>query len=89
MSWQVKIQSINFVVAPNIVQEVEISYREGGKSDPWSTPVTVYFNPDGTINGTPNPYIINNIDDAWASIEIRCVNTCNAIEETETFNKPA
>lgn len=86
--WQIKIQSANFQVPPTALQETQISFRKAGTSDAFSSPVTVKFNADGTINGSPNPYIINNISDAWAGVEVKTVNTCNAEEVLQTFNKP-
>lgn len=88
MSWLLKIASINFAAPPTGNQTVQISYRQGGTSGAFSTPVSVTFNPDGTINSTPNPYIISAIDDSWNSIDVKSVNTCNSMEVLKTFFKP-
>ena len=86
--WQLNISSINWSTPPITDQTVDIAYREGGSTAYFTTDGSAVFKPDGTINGTPNPFVISDIDDAWASIEIRMINECNEIEVFQTFNKP-
>lgn len=86
--WQLNINSINWTTPPITNQTVDISYREGGSSAYFTLAGTVIFKPDGTISGTPNPFVISDISDAWATLEVQMVNECNGLDVTQTFNKP-
>lgn len=88
MSWLYKLTSMNFEAPPTGNQSVDISFRKGGTTDAFSSPVTVVFKPDGTINGLPNPYIITGIDDSWATIDIKSTNQCNGIDVITNVAKP-
>lgn len=89
MSWQIKITSINWTVAPSGNQTVDISYRQGGSSGAYTTSGTAVFDASGAIVGTPDPFIIGGIDDSWTSVEVKSVNECNSVDVSTTFNKPA
>lgn len=88
MSWLINITSINWAAPPVSNQTVDVSYRHGGTSDAFTAAGSITFKPDGTINGTPNPFVISNIDDTWTSVEVDSVNTCNGTHVVTTFNKP-
>lgn len=88
MSWLYKLTSIAFAAPPTGNQSVDISFRQGGTSGAFTTPATVIFKPDGTINGIPNPYIITGIDDSWTTMDIKSTNQCNGIDVITTVNKP-
>jgi len=88
MSWLININTVTWVVPPTGTQPVDISYREGGSTGYFTSAGTITFNPDGTINGTPNPFQITGISDAWLSVEVQSVNTCNGVDVLKTFNKP-
>lgn len=88
MSWILNITSIAWVANPSGNQIVDISYREGGTGGAFTSAGTATFDSAGNIVGTPNPFQITGIDDAWASIEIDTVNECNSTDVYTTFDKP-
>ena len=88
MSWLLKLTSITWV-APSVGnQTVAVSFREGGTAGVFTSAGNITFSPAGAIVGTPNPFVIPDIDDAWASIEIKSVNSCDSVEVLKSFNKP-
>lgn len=89
MAWVVKINSLAWVADPSGNQTVFVSYREGGTAGAFTASGAIFFASDGTISGTPNPYIISGISDAWASIEVDFVNQCSMVDYLQTFTKPA
>ena len=88
MSWLTKITSVMFMDPPIGDQVVKVSYREFGSGSAFTTPDLIIFKPDATISGTPNPYIISGISDAWAAIEVKIVNNCDILEVLQKFSKP-
>lgn len=89
MSWITNITTISWVTNPSVNQTVNFSYREGGTSGAFTSAGSATFAPDGSIVGSPNPFQITDIDDAWTSIEVDAVNPCNGTVVSTTFNKPA
>lgn len=88
MSWILNITSITWVVNPSVNQTVNISFRQGGTSGAFTSAGTATFDSSGNIVGTPNPFQITAISDAWTSIEVDTVNACNSTDVLTTFNKP-
>lgn len=88
MSWLLKLTDMSWVAPPISSQTVAISYREGGTAGAFTSSGNITFSSTGAIVGTPNPFVIAAIDDAWGSIEIKAVNSCNSVDKFKTFNKP-
>lgn len=84
-SWNLSINSFSFIDNPSVIQSESVYYRQGGSSGAFTLLSTIDVNTDGSIAA---PLAINDISNAWDSVEIKVVNQdCNN-QTSETVNKP-
>ena len=88
MSWNLPITGVVWNADINVNQIVDIYYREYGSINPFAFAGAIVFNPEGQVVGLPNPFLIENINEAIVAVEVKAINQCNNVNYIKVFYKP-
>jgi hypothetical protein len=88
-TWKTTIASFTFsnTLVPGANQTIDILIRESGTTNAYISVGTVTVNHLGVLTSTPNPFVIDNIPDAWGGVQIKTVNSCGP-EFIKILNSP-